>query len=321
MVCSTPMMRFFSIWGLSALAFFVFPGEVRADEVQQQIQVLIQGPRSRQAHAVERLRYLGAARSGPALRVLLTHPTPGVRIAVSDALVRVLDPSSAPALAAALTSDADWEVRRNSADALGALVAKSQRAALVTASRTDAHRFVRKASVIALGKLGGAGNALAQSASSDSDFEVRLAALDALSRGSNRKSLVPVRKLLEDRSTMIQFAAARALAWNDDAAGRGFLKRAIESENEEEVERAIIVLADLPKGWVADLLFGATKRRTESAVDAAKALAKRDDKRGLPSLVALSVVEGELGAAARAALDELGVDVATQDAVSREQEP
>lgn len=311
-----------SIRGFSALALLVFAaGNARADEVQQQIQVLIQGQRSQQTHAVERLRYLGAARSGPALRALLTHPMASVRIAVSDALVIVRDPSSAAALATALASDDDWEVRRNSADALGALGAKSQRSVLVTASQTDANRLVRKASVIALGKVGGAGAALAKCARSDSNFEVRLAALDALARGSDRKSMVSVRKLLEDRSTMIQFAAARALAWNGDAPGRAFLSRAIASESDEDAGRAVLILADLPKSWAADLLFEATKRPSESGVDAARALAKRGDKRGLRSLVAFSVVEGELGSAARSGLDELGIDVATRDALAQEKLP
>lgn len=313
-------MRLATIW-LATLGLVVFAAEARADEVQQQIQVLISGPQSKQAQAVERLRYLGAARSGPPLRALLTHPMAKVRIAASDALVRVLDPASAPALGKALASDEDWEVRRNSADALGALAAKSQRQALVKASHSDSHRLVRRASVIALGKVGGGGAALTKSASSDADFEVRLAALDALARGSNRKAVAGVRKLLNDQSAMIQFAAARALVWNDDAAGRAFLVRATESENEEEAQRGVLILADLPKNWAADLLFETTKRQDLPAVDAAQALGKRGDERGPKVLVAFSVAEGELGVEARRALDELGIDIEAQDAVSGDGQP
>lgn len=297
-------------------AFSVLAAPVQADEVQEQIQVLLRGRGPDTVRAVERLRYLGAARSGPALRALLEHPSPAVRITASDALVRVLDPGSSRALGKALASDDDWEVRRNCADALGAVVAKSQRKALETALRRDTNRRVRKSSALALGKVGGGGRALAQSASKDPDLEVRLAALDAVARSLDRRAATSVRKLLGDSSSMIRFAAARALGWNGDAAGRRFLAESLEGDSDEEARRAVVVLATLPKSWAADLLLSASTRDSELGVDAARALAKREDERGLKALVRLSLSDGPWAESASTALDELGVDAARRATLS-----
>lgn len=281
-----------------------------ADEVEEQLKLLLHGRPGQADQAIERLRYLGPGRAGAALRGLLKSPSTQARIRASDALVRVVDPGSAAALAEALATDEDWEVRRNSADALGALVAKSQRKALETALRVDTNRRVRKSSALALGRVGSAGKALTRAAAVDPDLEVRLAALDALSRAFDRAAVAPARKLLTDPSSMVQFGAARALAWNGDAAGRKFLEQALASDDEEGARRSVVVLADLPKPWASDLLLAASSRDSELGFEAARALARRDDERGLRALVRIELGDGELAAAASAALDELGIEEA-----------
>lgn len=294
----------------ASLVLLGVPRVGAADEVQEQLHLLLNGRPGQVDQAIERLRYLGPGRAGGALRALLKSPSTSARIRASDALVRVIDPGSAHALAEALATDEDWEVRRNCADALGALVAKSQRKALEKALRVDTNRRVRKSSALALGRVGSAGSALAHAAAVDPDLEVRLAALDALSRAFDKSAVTPARKLLTDSSSMVRFGAARALAWNGDAAGRRFLEQALASDDEEGSRRAVVVLADLPKPWASDILLSASAQDSERGIESARALARRDDERGLRALLRIEQAGGELGDAATAALDDLGIEEA-----------
>lgn len=287
-----------------------------ADEVEQQIKVLLAGPGPHVTQAVERLRYLGAARSGPALRKLLVHPSADVRILASDALVRVVDVGSGRALAGVLRADSDWEVRRNAADALGAIAVKKHADVLGDALLTDVHKRVRKSAAIALGKLSQGAAALAKAAADDSDLEVRLAALDALVRKLDRTTTTALRALLRDSSSMIRFATARALAANGDAAGRSFLTQALMGDDDESASRAVLVIRDISGAWGAEQLANGIARSGEVGFESAWALAQRADERGVRALVLLSEGEDELAFQAYNALNALGVDAETRQRLS-----
>lgn len=258
--------------------------------------------------AIERLRFLGPRRAGPPLRALLENGDDKTRIAVSSALILLRDPDSASALLKRLTEDSDWEVRSNAAQALGELKHKPATKELARKLETDPHRRVRRSCARALGTLAQRPDALAKAAAKDVDLEVRLAALHSV-RDMSRRVTTPLRKLLADDSAMVRFAAARALAWNDDTAARHFLEQRL-TKDEEEQRRSVMVLVDLPpREWTTDLLVRALDcSDADAQLEAALTLAKR--KRPEAHLVLAHAAVGAHGGRsvkALVALEELGV--------------
>lgn len=280
---------------------------VEEPELAALLATLVRGSPGEASRAAERLRYLGPSRAGPALRTLLASDDVRTRVAASAALVIVRDPRSAAALAGRLVDD-EWEVRRNAADALSALRARSSVSALEKCVLEDRHARVRRSCVRALGEIGGGARALARCAGHDGELELRLAALDALAKRMDRGAAPALRPLLRDGSGLVRFAAARALAWMGDAAGRSFLAAEAVSADPEHSRRAVQVLADVPKSWALDQLaraLASTDLPTRHA--AAVGLAKRGDARGGRQLARLSLqVAGEEQRLATRACDDLG---------------
>lgn len=283
-------------WGAAAFA----------EGVDEHIAVLARGGPGVE-RAIERLRYLGAERSGPKVRALLSNEDAAVRANASRALALLRDHRSAAALAGVL-DDSSWEVRRNAAEGLGALKATQYRGALELRLRNDTNRRVRKATAAALGGMGGSSKRLVECAARDPDLEVRLGALDALATGQAKEASGGLRRLLTDPASFVRFGAARALAWNGDAEGRRFLERELSSKDSESSQRALVVLSDVPKTWATDVLAKVAEGTSTLAFDAAAALAKRTDTRGFAVLARMSLGAGDDARRAGRMLDELGID-------------
>ena len=279
----------------------------RADEVPQLIARVMAGPSVDADRAAQRLSYLGADRAGPSLRALLASPDPHARLAGSSALVIVRDPRAASMLQHIL-EDEDWETRRNAATALGGIKARSATPALEKRLRTDPKDKVRMACVKALLAIDAGGNGLAAASVSDASFEVRLAALDALTHLKDRSSHTRIRPLLKDDSELIRFTAARTLAWQNDTAGRQFIEKSFASSDADQARRALTVATDVPASWVMSL-FEKGLSHPDPAVRcaAAVALAKRKDIRGRRYLARVEREDTPESAIARRTLDDLGV--------------
>lgn len=281
------------------------PG-AQADEVAVLVQQVVRGGPG-EARAVERLRFLGPERSGPALRALLVNGGKRERIAAASALAVVRDPGSAPALIKAL-EDEDWPVRRSAAQALGAMRHRAATKALETRLGTDPNTRVRKACADALGRIGTGSGGLAKAALGDADLEVRLLALDLLASRADAKVARRLRPLLDDPSALVQFAAARSLAWAGDASARSFLLRQVSANEAESARRAVTAVADVPRSWAVDLLAGALEHAdAEVRFEAAVALTRRDDERGIRPLVRTAGGVGDEAVRARSMLEQLGV--------------
>jgi HEAT repeat protein len=269
------------------------PAWAGAEEVPGLIRALVHGSPGESSRAISRLQFLGPSVAGPPLRLLLVSENEDERVAASDALASVHDLGAMSQLEHAVLVDEDWEVRRNAVQALGALHSRHPKHLLELKLHSDPQERVRKACVVALADIGGGGPALAQAAASDSDLEIRLEALDRLARAKDRSVAGRLRELLHDSSFFVRFAAARALAWQNDAAAKKFLTTAIASDDPEQVGKGVSALADVPASWAADLLARTLDGRDASnACNAAAALAKRKDDRGTQFLLKLAASEG-----------------------------
>jgi HEAT repeat protein len=241
--------------------------------------------------------------------MLLVSPNEEDRVAASDALASVHDLGAMSQLEHVLLIDEDWEVRRNAVQALGALHSHHPKHLLELKLHSDPHERVRKACVVALADIGGGGAALAQTAVSDTDLEVRLEALDRLARAKDRSVAGRLRALLSDSSYFVRYAAARALAWQDDPVAKRFLTTAITSNDPEQTGKAVSALADVPLGWAAELLARTLDGKDIStACNAAAALAKRKDDRGTQFLLRLANTDDPGAEQASSWLDRLGID-------------
>lgn len=292
-----------SVSCLLLLAIGLFAAEAHSEEpVLPLITSLLKGG-AEGNRALERLRFIGPEKAGPPLRAMLETGDERTRIAVSSALILIRDPASAQALQKRLQEDSDWEVRQNSALALGEL--KHLPAAKTLSSRliSDPHRRVRRACAIALGKLGLQPRALLAAAGTDDSLEVQLAALDSLRHMA--KEVAPgLRKLLNDDSALLRFAAARALAYQKDAKAKEFLEAQLVAEAESQ-RRAVTVLVDLEENsWSTALLLKALEcEDADARLDAATALARRGREEGVRGL--LDFVNGAPGIRSRMAASTL----------------
>ncbi len=284
------------------------------DDLDTLLSQVAAGPGAVREHAIDRLAYLGPHQAGPGLIVLLQSPSESARVGASEALVVVRVPMAAVALRAAL-ADEDWEVRRNAAQALGALASPGAGRRLAKALLHDAEVQVRLACAAALARTGGGGWALARAAARDPSLEVRLTALDALAHRPAPSQAPHLWPLLADRTGLVRFAAARALAWSGDRRGRAFLARALFGRDSDDRARAVTVLADSPTRWARDQLAHALATK-DIALAAASALATRGDRRGIVALVRMSE-GGPEASAALAKLDELNVPLAERADLSR----
>jgi HEAT repeat protein len=276
-----------------------------ADELPGLLRALVSGSVGESNHAIDRLRYLGPGVAGPPLRALLTTGDERAREAASSALVAIHDKGSAEALEHAL-KDEDWEVRRNAVNALANLKARHATHAIEDMLKSDEQVRVRKACVPALAALNGSTTVLAGAAVGDAALEVRLAALDALAHAMDRHVAGKLRPLLDDTSSLIRFAAARALAWQDDKAARKFLTEALDSGDPEQAHRAVTALSDVPSTWAVDLLAHMLEGDDEQVgCDAAAALARREDPRGAHYLLKVATSGGPQAQKAQSWLDQL----------------
>ena len=299
-----------------AVAFFAATsGAVAEDDVVRLIDELEHGPPSAQNHAIERLRFIGASLAGPHLRRMLDSPEPDLRVRASAALAVVADAGSLTALEEAV-SDEDWEVRRNAADALRLLRKRSSTRVLSARLRVEKNPLVRRSCVRALGAVGGGGASLVSVAIHDPETETRLAALHEIARMMDAKSAHAVRSLLGDPTTLVQFAAARSMAWSGEEAGIDFLSRALGSKDADARRRAVTALSDCPRPRCVELLHRALEM-ADSSAPAAEALARRGDARGLAWLAKRATGENPESRWADRVLQELGYDVRQRAALMR----
>ncbi len=280
---------------------------IPADEVPQLIFQLLRGPGPQADRAIERLRYIGPRDAGPPLRALLASDDTRTRVAITSALVVVRDPDAAPQLIRCL-QDRDWEVRRNAVQALAAVRSRSAIHPLETTLLMDESDRVRKVTVQALAGLNAGGRALATVAKRDGSIEIRLAALDALTHTLDPSVGFILRPLLSDASGMVRFAAARALAWQGDAAAKELLTKTATGPDPELARRAITAVSDVPKVWAVDLLVRELDATDfETALLSAAGLARRGDTRGPRYLIKAAASGGERGEQAEKMMNKLSI--------------
>jgi HEAT repeat protein len=269
------------------------------------LQQLVHGSLGESNRAIDRLRFLGPSVAGPALQNLLESNDSDARVAASGALVVIHYRGAEHALENALAHDDDWEIRRNAVNALAALHDRRASRLMAQALRTDTQPRVRKACATALATLGGSDAALVTGAS-DANIEVRLAALDGLAHSMDRHIAPRLRPLLTDSSGLVRFAAARALAWSNDTAGRRFLTEAVGSSEPEFIRRGVTALSDVPHGWATELLVHTLDSADgEAAVNAGAALARRKDVRGTRYLMKVASSGGPEASKAQEWLDRI----------------
>jgi len=296
---------------VTCLVLQLVAGSARAtgeDEVPALLSRLVRGSPGESSRALDRLRYLGVAVTAPSLRVLLASPSARERLAASSAYVVIHDPGATSLLEQVLTTDADWEVRRNAVNALAGLRARNAKRLIEHTLLHDPQERVRKSCISALSTLGGAGAALAASSATDTSLEVRLVALDALAHSLDPSVGPRLRPLLQDPSALVRFAAARALSWTGDPAGRRYLEKALASNDPEEVRHAATAISDVPKSWAVELLVHTLDGPDgEVACNSAAALARRQDERGTRYLLKVASSAGPQAQQARTWLDRIGV--------------
>jgi len=298
-------------WRLSSLVALatvlggatVVSASSRSDpEVTAVIERLENGNDGERSRAIERLRRIGLERISGPLVELVEHGGTRQRIVATEALVSLRDPGAARALERAL-EDGDWVVRRNAAQALGGLSGKCPKR-LANCAERDPNPRARRACVEAAGRRGGAAGSLAVAANTSTDLDTRLKALDGLAASMDLKAAANVRALLTDPIELVQFAAARSLAWSGDPAGRKFLSTHAAGADPERALRAVQLLRDVPRSWAADVLAERlVSKSPEVRRAAAIALEGRGDARGMRALKAWSEVDG--GPDAAFALSEL----------------
>jgi HEAT repeat protein len=115
--------------------------------------------------------------------------------------------------------------------------------------------------------------------------------------------------LLKDPSEEVRYAAARSLCQIGDARGREFLQKALGQPDAFGRADAAEIVGQLQLPWVTETLVGLLKDAAAPVVvRAARALASRNDPRGLQALVMRSeAATGDDRADYEAALAELGV--------------
>jgi len=158
--------------------------------------------------AAMRLSVLDGEAAASALAAALTDPSPLVRAVVAAGLGERQDPSSAPLLAARLTSDKDAFVRKAAAYALGGFSGAERTAALIGAIK-------------------------------DRDPEVRGAAAVSLGDHADPAAISPLTAALSDKNAFVRAQAARALGVNGRAAARTVpaLIGLLTSDRDAEVKR------------------------------------------------------------------------------------
>jgi len=168
----------------------------------------------------------GSLASIPALSGMVQNdPDEGVRLAAMGALLTIGDRSAMPAYLKAM-KDRSEKVRQSAAEALSGQWDREGHKALLSALRNDPSSKVRKCVVIALGNpgimgMGGAHNwdmgdetqnALIQALGSDTSYEVRANAAEALGLFDDGAALDPlIAALTGDKSTAVRAAAAESL--------------------------------------------------------------------------------------------------------------
>ena len=145
------------------------------------------------------------------------------RADAAAALGKLVDPTTLPALQAAVQSDPFWGVAAAAAKALGAFQTEPARAALVACLRVP-HPKVRRAVVAALGEFRHdetAAAALAPLAHRDPSYFVEAAAVQAIAKIRSRDALRTIRAALRKPSVeeVIRDRALRGLADLRDPAG------------------------------------------------------------------------------------------------------
>jgi HEAT repeat protein len=167
-------------------------------------------PELREA-AITTLRYLNQVeRCQPAL-LLMFDPEVAVRRAAALTLGHLADAEVVPQLCNALSSDSDWEVRRNAAKSL-ALHANPVAIAPLEAALEDDHWQVRKFSLQALQKIP-ADRSLPVfiKALTDEYSDVRRDAAIALGILKNQAALNPLQQALDDPDRDVCIFAKRAI--------------------------------------------------------------------------------------------------------------
>jgi aminopeptidase N len=138
---------------------------------------------------------------------------------IKQLAARPADPAAGAALAAAATGADYFVTRAQAADALGSFPSTTALPALEAALR-DTSAAVRQSAIAALGDIGGERAAtLARTAlSSDSSYEVRAAAVDALARADTgaRRAAIMQGLALPSYQDAIATAALRVIAQSND---------------------------------------------------------------------------------------------------------
>jgi HEAT repeat protein len=218
---------------------------------------------------------------------------------------------------------ADVRVRAQAADALGRADEADQARAEAALRRAaaDSHPAVRYAAILSLGELAAAGSVeLIAAALDDREALCREAAAIALGQvgpSAGDAAWQPLVAALASTAPEVRFQAiASLIEIAPDRAGP--LVRALVDDADARVRgQALAALGDAGDRAAADLVASRLDDAAEVAYEAALALARLGDRRGVPRLLA-ALEERERALDAATALGELGVDdEAAQEVLAR----
>ncbi|MCI5166665.1 MAG: HEAT repeat domain-containing protein [Candidatus Electrothrix sp. GM3_4] len=232
----------------------------------------------------------------------------GMRRAAAEALGRLGDSSTMPALVN-LFSDADNEdVRKAAAEALGKLGDRSVVPVLINHLSDEHDKDVLKAIAEAFGRLGDRSATSALLMLKDKDTPVRMAATKVLNKWENNFELF---NLLTNEDAKIQVAAAEELGSQGDSSAVPALIRLFSNENEDTPVRqaAARTLGKLDSGQAVPFLIKLISNENEETAirqAAARLLGKLGSGQAVPSLIKLISNENEETAIRQAAARLLG---------------
>lgn len=216
----------------------------------------------------------------------------------------------------------DPRVRAQAADALGRVADAEIPIALAALARAvnDAHPSVRYAALLSLGELGAAGGAQSIIPHLDDDEplcrEASAIALGQLGPGGGEPAWTALSAALSSPAPEVRFQAIASLAEIDAARAAVVILPALDDRDGKVRAQAAAALGDSGERVHADRLARLLDDSDDVRHEAALALARLGDRRGLPSLVrALADRNRALDAATALAKLGIGGDAAATAAL------
>jgi len=192
---------------------FEWEREPTASHVERIREALSDAEAPVRAGALAALVRLGTPDAGERSLAALRDPAGSVRITAVECLLDLEDTRAVPDLLRVAAEDTDWHVRRGAVATAGSLVKDASAAESLVKALGDGSAQVRLAAIEAVSRHGAAGalEALSRLAREETSWENRAAAVVALGRTGLPEAYAPVDSAALDANEFVRGASAAAL--------------------------------------------------------------------------------------------------------------